>query len=352
MKSVRCTVLIAALSITFITASVSSAAGVPRQLRLKAQHWTGLPTHVYGVLADSKGHLWLEDGYGAKVYVYGSDGTIVRTIGGPGLNPGQLQSPWGMALDEKDDVLAVADSQVMLDYYSASSGRFKKRILLGVYSPQNGFFLTPTRIVFLGPGRKNLKAKVPSEFMTLFSTDRNGKDLHVAQTCPLDSLGQALGLVALSGGYATRLGTDRWAVAHSVPAQLFLVDAEGKILKATKPETSLPTLSKDGPATYGYVARFMNEHPLVIGIVRRGSDIGMVWRRPLKPGPQLSIEWFSKDLKRVGTTRLDVGRPLGWHDWIRGVAQVPSSKTIYLVLSTGSADGKTSTTTVFKGGMP
>lgn len=63
---------------------------------------------VYGVTTDSKGHIYVVDAEGARIFKYGEDGTFLTSLGSRGVGPTQFMTPTDIDVD-KDDNLYVVD---------------------------------------------------------------------------------------------------------------------------------------------------------------------------------------------------------------------------------------------------
>ena len=55
---------------------------------------------VAGVVASEEGNIFVLDSGNNRVQMFGSDGSYLKTLGGPGQGPGEFQSPLGMAITE------------------------------------------------------------------------------------------------------------------------------------------------------------------------------------------------------------------------------------------------------------
>ena len=327
-------------------------AAAPARVKLKPLGWKGLPKIITGVLADSKDELWLEDVTGGRVCVYDPHGKLIRTVGSPGTGYGQLQKPRGMALDETKDLLAVADSDMLMHFFRASTGAHERTIPLfkkGIYTASFGFFLTPERIVFTAVGRSAENDSPPITLFQLFSTDYRGGGLRVELSKRIKNPDADAGIFVLARGFALKYGKNLWAVGRTQPPQVMLVSADGRIVKASKAEGTISPFLVQNAAIPGYMQDYFNSHPHPVGILRNGDRIGLVWRRPVKAGSRLSIQWFSPDLKPAGSTALSIGRLLDPGDSVAGVAQVPGSRVFYLVVLSGDSGGTGAVQAVYRG---
>jgi sugar lactone lactonase YvrE len=62
-----------------------------------------------GLAVDSKGRLWISDGYLDQVALFQTDGTFLMSFGGKGSSRGEFSFPAGIAAHE-DGRMAVVDS--------------------------------------------------------------------------------------------------------------------------------------------------------------------------------------------------------------------------------------------------
>ncbi|NJN19671.1 MAG: TIGR03663 family protein [Oscillochloris sp.] len=82
------------------------------QLRLVAQQAITLPADAAGptgITTDTQGNLYIADTGTHRVLIYGSDGELIRTLGGFGNQSGQFYEPRGLAVDAQGN-LYVADT--------------------------------------------------------------------------------------------------------------------------------------------------------------------------------------------------------------------------------------------------
>ena len=102
------------------------------------------PVQVIDLKIDSHGDLFLLSEETSKVYVYNSSEELLYSFGKKGGSTGKLSRPMGLAIDEKRQVVFVADymRQAILIY--DMSGRFMYEFGGMGYSP--GWFRYPTRL--------------------------------------------------------------------------------------------------------------------------------------------------------------------------------------------------------------
>ncbi len=75
--------------------------------------WSGLPFSrpTQAAVSRHTGHIYISDGYAnARVHKYAPDGTIVKSWGEPGIDPGQFMIPHNIAIDAHDNIF-VADRE-------------------------------------------------------------------------------------------------------------------------------------------------------------------------------------------------------------------------------------------------
>ena len=335
-----------------LLSGIVRAASPPTTLHLSDLPWQGIPKVVHTVIADSKGDLWMADRFGGRICVFSPQGRLLRTIGSPGAGPGQIQDAMSFTLCEPKDLVAVDDSEMLLQFFTASTGKYQRTLQLGTFGqPFSGFYLTPDRIVFTGLGMAAPHEKPPCQAWTLFSTDYDGKDLRVERSMKLQTEANVAGMVFFAKGFCLPLGHGIWAVGHSLPAQIFLVNTKGHVLKASAPEGMPPEIPINKLSDSKWLFAKGNELPRAVGLVRDGSELGLVWRRPPAPGPQLSIQWYTKDLKPAGVTVLDIGRLLGPDDIVMSITEAPSRR-IYLLLNSAIPGSQDAKNTLYEARLP
>lgn len=80
-----------------------------------------------GVEADSKGNIFVLDGYDAKVLKFDPAGNYLTSIGGKGQGPGEFQAPTRIIIDGQDR-LYVQDIVRMALFVFSADGKFLKGI--------------------------------------------------------------------------------------------------------------------------------------------------------------------------------------------------------------------------------
>jgi peptidylglycine monooxygenase len=76
---------------------------------LGKRHWPSLDApfnHPTAAAESADGEIYVADGYGnSSVHRFASDGSLIRTWGGPGSGPGAFTTPHAIAVDRRDRVL-------------------------------------------------------------------------------------------------------------------------------------------------------------------------------------------------------------------------------------------------------
>ncbi len=104
--------------------------GVPVESGKYSEGQPYVPTNV---AFSPSGGLWVADGYGSHwIHKYTRDGDYVKTFGGPGSEPGKVQQPHGLWVDDRgpEPLLAVADrANRRIQYFDMAGGhvRFESR---------------------------------------------------------------------------------------------------------------------------------------------------------------------------------------------------------------------------------
>lgn len=84
--------------------------GTPNQ---PSPRWSGLPFSrpTQAAVSHRTGHIYISDGYAnARVHKYTPDGTLVKSWGEPGIDPGQFMIPHNIAIDAAENIY-VADRE-------------------------------------------------------------------------------------------------------------------------------------------------------------------------------------------------------------------------------------------------
>lgn len=299
----------------------------PTKLRLPNQ-----PEVVADLKVDASGNIYVLDQGGAKVLVYSPEHVLIRTIGGPGVGHGRFRKP--LAVSISGDSLAVAEGDT-IQFFSTKTGDYLQTLKCpSTFYLSDGFFLTPERVVFDSPGflADPVLGQAVQE-LSLFSTDWNGKDLRIAEKIdfkPGDYEQSATGLwYAINS--ATAFGPGIWAVTHSLPRKIVLLDKKGDVLKTSSsvPESieSLP----HPPNTPAGVNATVLKTPHVIGLVPTADLLGIVWQQRDNGKTSYRAEWMDRDLKAIGEQPLGFSEPLTSSDFPRVTATDPFGRSYWIV---------------------
>ena len=286
------------------------------------------PKDSEGLAVDSKGNVWLSDRSGAKVCVFSKEGKQIRTIGRPGVARGMLQSPMFLSLCERADLLAVADTPVLIQLFSTKTGEWIKWVLVSENFPQAGFFVTPKRLVYVGYGFGAEAERPPFNARVVFSTNLEGKDLRVSEQVKITKE-NCNSFSLLKRGFACAYSGELWATGCSVPQQVFLVNEKGEVVKESKPIGSLPSWPDEVVLDLDRQVAAIASVPRAVGILCHGAYIGLICRH----GGKLSVDWMDGNLDRVGTCPLELGRPLAPKENIMGAAADSEGNLYVLVVN-------------------
>jgi sugar lactone lactonase YvrE len=131
------------------------------------------------VLADETGTLYFLDTQLAQVWVYGADGTYLRTLGRQGEGPGETQRPGGMFLTPDNRVAmieAFPGRVVMVDRQGSPAGNF----LSGGNDPNQGRFG-----VLVGGASRGGRTYLTGMFMTMSGQGVSDQNYYLA-SCDLE----------------------------------------------------------------------------------------------------------------------------------------------------------------------
>ncbi len=300
--------------------------GPPVELKLP-----GRPAAVADVKTDDEGRLYLTDIDGGRVFVYSPEGRFLRTIGAPGAGPGRMTRPIDLSIC--GDTLAVREDHGSIHLFSVTTGRYLSTLRLPASNFCTQWFLTPKRIVFPGesfpvmpvPGR-------PVELWLLYSTSWEGLEPRIN-----DARSYAPGQFDVSreaqwaAALATPWGRGRWAVTHSLPRKIFLLDDEGRTLAVSQAEPAdvsrLPNTTFD---TMEATQKAIVASRYVCGLVPAGRWLGVVWEHRLDRVP-LEVEWMNQRLETVGREPLHLSFPLALFDALR-IAATDRFGRVYLIV--------------------
>ena len=104
----------------------------------------------------SDGELYVLDGQAQEVRVFSSQGTYLRTLGGPGQGPGELNRPVGMAVDAGGELWVMNWRNARYTAFAPATGevsREVRRVASFTSIPWPGLFDADLRLVDMGLGR-------------------------------------------------------------------------------------------------------------------------------------------------------------------------------------------------------
>lgn len=111
---------------------------------------------IRDVELDRDGLLYVLDAQASEIRVFGTDGIHVRTFGGPGEGPGELNSPSGMTLDSDGILWVLNRGNARYTGFDPGSGEVhdeRRRLASYVEFPWPGAFDDRGRLVDTGLGR-------------------------------------------------------------------------------------------------------------------------------------------------------------------------------------------------------
>ena len=185
---------------------------------------------------DGRGRIFVADDLSHTVKVFGRDGRFIQAVGGEGDGPGELRSPWGVALDAHDS-LYVWDSE---------TGR------VSVYSPE----LTFARSIRVSPAWIVTSLVVPvagKMVMAAFATgDRYPIKIVDGSGSPVQEAGQRIEAPpylsgfegSLLGGYLARLGAG-YAYTQKSPYAITFFDDTMRALRVCTGDPEWTTAPSD-----------------------------------------------------------------------------------------------------------
>ncbi len=112
--------------------------------------WSGLPFSrpTQAAVSHRTGHIYISDGYAnARVHKYTPEGTLVKSWGEPGIDPGQFMIPHNIAID-RDENLYVADREAHRVQVFDTEGRLQA-IWQNVHRPC-GLTVGPDGNIYIG----------------------------------------------------------------------------------------------------------------------------------------------------------------------------------------------------------
>ncbi|MCP4725676.1 MAG: 6-bladed beta-propeller, partial [bacterium] len=100
-----------------------------------------------GLVADSKGDIYILDSGNFLVKKFNSNGEFMFSFGSKGQGPGEFQAPFGMNIDIEDNIY-IADYTNQVIHVFDSSGRFIRGIKAGQsLMPQSLLIIDPEKLV-------------------------------------------------------------------------------------------------------------------------------------------------------------------------------------------------------------
>ena len=165
-----------ALALSFVVLACADAqgeadaGGFPDPARRRASAFTveeaasaggdTLFTSITGIDADSRGQVYVGDWFAARVAVFDSTGTLVRTVGRKGLGPGEFRSIRGVQVLPGDSLLVHDPSAARVSVFPPGAGRPAYVVnLAAAFGGPAPFLLrrTPANDAFIGLWRPSFR---------------------------------------------------------------------------------------------------------------------------------------------------------------------------------------------------
>lgn len=89
----------------------------------------------HDVTLDQRGRLYVTDAYQHKVYIFDSNGQIIKVFGGPGYDPGQFNKPSGICFDRDFNLLIADEGNNRIQMFTAQ-GEFIGVVTKDVHVPK------------------------------------------------------------------------------------------------------------------------------------------------------------------------------------------------------------------------
>ncbi|MEW5765996.1 MAG: hypothetical protein AB1824_13615, partial [Acidobacteriota bacterium] len=217
-------------------APLAAAGAAPRLESVEPFSLPGLPEAVNSIAAGPEGRLFVLDRVNGTVLVYDAKGRPAGTFGkGKILEPRSLMcAGTTVALQEGRGTFFFHDALTLLPK--------KTTFGLARYNPGLGAALTEKRIVYGGMGWEGEHPRdgEPFDALVLFSTDWDGQDLRVVERRLVPwEVNRSFQVMATS--CFCPWGRGGLAVSSFFPGRLWLLDAEGRVVRATPiPPPPLP----------------------------------------------------------------------------------------------------------------
>lgn len=259
------------------------------------------------------GKLWVLDGGTDRLLLYDEKGNLLRELAG-GASPVRLDDPLGLSASGGGVALFERSGRILLFTEKGLQGKAK---VPREWYPGRASFFTGARFFFtycawLGPGQEPSPG---GRYATLLSSRPKGEDPHAYESVPAGTPeSKRAGLWNAATSW-TEWKNHGWAVCRSLPSEVFLFSADGRLLRHRPPAAGapLPPLP-DGDKRRTLELLAMDR---VIGLVPHGDRLGLVWQQRRPSRTTLRVEWLDGDLRTVAEEETSFPVPLKTGDAIR-----------------------------------
>lgn len=268
----------------------------------------GHPAQIDGIAFDNEGTLWVLDRLSAKLLAFDSELKLVRSLGRPGTGRDRLQQPVCFSIE--GGRVALAD-EGMFKVFSLKDGKPLDALPSAsqegaITVPASGFLLLPKRLLLIGQTYKDGQPVKPGavKVSTLASISLKDKrwtfidseEVPAEERPALFLFGRGLG--------AFWPEQKAWVLTQKLPRQVLLVDQDGRVVHRS--ETVPAKLPNLGPmkSPQDHFGAYLKER-FVVALLPAGDKLAIVWHVPSGGSPRYEVEWMNRDLKPLGTTRLE-----------------------------------------------
>ncbi len=252
------------------------------------------------------GKLWVVDEGTNRLLLYDEKGNLLREMAGA-ASPVRLEDPLG--LSASDEVVAVFERGGRILLFTEKGLQGKVKVPREWYPGPDSFF-TGARFFFtyaawLGPGPESSQE---GRYATLLSTDLQGKDPHAYESVPARTPESKRTSLWNAHTSWTEWKNHGWAVCRSLPPEVFLFSADGRLLRHRPPGAGAPP----PPLPNGDKRRTLELLAMdrVIGLVPHGDRLGLVWQQRRPSRTTLRVEWLDGELRTVAEEETPFPVPL------------------------------------------
>ncbi len=286
-----------------------AGAQVPAVLHAEPAALAGQGGQMEWIAFDGEGTLWALDRSSAKLVAFDGSLKPVRSFGKAGSGSDRLQQPVCFSIE--GGRAAVAD-EGYFKIFSLKNGEplnaLSPQSPEGAYTqPYAGFQLLPGALLLTGQtftDSKHMAEGGAAKVSTLASISLKDKrwaflrseEVRAAERPAFFLFGRGLG--------AYWPDQRAWAVTQKLPRQVVLVDQDARVLRVSEAvPAKWPVLGPLDSPQQQMMAWVQEKY--VVALLPAGKRLAIIWHIPAGASPRYEIEWMGKDLRPLGTTRLD-----------------------------------------------